>query len=99
MAIPTYANRRAISASRVIRPPHSTAAKQSIPALIPAFCRAGVGFSETSRTSIASVGAGLRGVVGCRENHLGLLDHQQHLRSIQLIEWGVLKSTHVSYPL
>ena len=53
----------------------------SIPALIPAFCRAGAGFSETSRAPIASIGAGFRGVVGCREPHLGLVDHQEHAGS------------------
>jgi len=53
---------------------------QPIPALIPTFCRAGAGFSETSRAPIASIGAGLRGVVGCRAPHLGLVDHQQHVR-------------------
>ena len=55
---------------------------QPIPALIPAFCRAGAGFSETSRAPIASTGAGFRAVVGRCETHLGLLDHQQRERSV-----------------
>ena len=49
---------------------------QPIPALIPAFFRAGAGFSETSRAPNASIGAGLRGAVGCRDTHLGLVDHR-----------------------
>ena len=55
---------------------------QPIPALIPALCRAGAGFSETSRAPIASIGAGLRAVAGRCETHLGLVDHQQQGRSV-----------------
>ena len=68
------------TSTRVDLPRAGRAARRpiSIPALIPAFCRAGAGFSETSSAPIASTGAGLRGAVGCRDTHLGLLDHQEH---------------------
>lgn len=52
--------------------------RRSIPASIPAFRRAEAVRRETSRARIASTGAGLRAVVGCRETHLKLVDHQQH---------------------
>ena len=35
-------------------------------------------FCETSRAPIASIGGGLRGLVGCRDTHPGLVDHEQH---------------------
>ena len=68
-----------LAASRAVgRDDQDTSAPQLIPALIPAFFRDGIGFSGTSIAPIASIGAGLRGAVGCRDTHLGLVDHQQH---------------------
>lgn len=61
---------------------------RTVPASIPALGRSGAVRRETSRVRISSTRAGLRAVVVCRESHLELVDHQQHLRAIPSVFAG-----------